>query len=122
MAKPVAMEMTSAAMTPMECRNFATGSSTGRPAKKMVCVSGNSPPWLWRKARNAPKRTRKVSTAKADEGPPLEAKGLPEDGSVAERAEPEEVDPIGNGSAAANEDKDDDSDWKIDGKSQAPWF
>jgi hypothetical protein len=33
MAKPVAMEMSSAAMRAMERRNFATGSSMGRPAK-----------------------------------------------------------------------------------------
>jgi hypothetical protein len=51
---------------------------------------------------------------KGREGSPLEAKGLPEDGSVAERAEPEEVNPIGNGGAAANKDEDDErSDWKI---------
>jgi hypothetical protein len=54
------------------------------------------------------------------ERPPLEAKGLPEDGSIAERVEPEEVNPIGNGGAAANNDKDDKSNRKVDSKAKAP--
>jgi hypothetical protein len=43
---------------------------------------------------------------KGREGPPLKAKGLPKDGNITERVEPEEVNPVRNGGTAANnEDK-----------------
>src|ERR1700722_10892722 len=41
------------------------------------------------------------------EGSPFEAKALPKDGCKAERAEPEQVNPVGDGGAAADEDQND---------------
>ena len=53
---------------------------------------------------------------------PFEAKGLPEDCCEAERAEPEQVNPIGDGGAAADEDQNDDGEEEINRKARTLRF
>ena len=56
---------------------------------------------------------------KGREGSPLEAPGLPEDARVAERAEPQKINPVGDRGAAADEDEDDDGEEEVNGKARA---
>ncbi len=106
----------------MMCRNFATGSSTGLPAKKIVCVSGRSAAWLCRSTRNAPKKIRNVSAAKTANVPHSRPKLFQKTVAIAERAEPEQVNPVGDGGAAADEDQNDNGKKEINCKARTLRF
>ena len=56
------------------------------------------------------------------EGSPFEAKALPEDACIAERAEPEQVNPVGDGGSAADEDENDDGEEEINHQARARRF
>jgi len=79
-------------MTAMRRSAFATGNSMGRPAKKIgACRADRSVAMAKREecAEEDEERERREGR----EGSPLQAPSLPKDARVAERAEPEKVNP-----------------------------
>ena len=110
-------------MTAMRRSAFATGKLNGPAGEKDRVGVGQIGGVAMAKREECAEEDEERERREGREGSPLQAPGLPEDTGVAERAEPEKVNPVGDSGAAADEDEDDCGKKKVDEKTQdgAAW-
>ena len=105
-------------MTAMRRSAFATGKLNGLAGEKDRVRVGQIGGVAMAKREECAEEDEEGKRREGCEGSPLQAPGLPEDAGVAERAEPEKANPVGDGGAAADEDEDDSGKKEVNGKAR----